>query len=252
MPSVRPFAVAVAALCALPAFAADPKPLYATPPAPTAKSPTQTATKQPTLLDFVNETHRDAVAAVMKASTLSAKSEEEEFVAHPAVYDWLLDHPDRTALGWQRLKVPCVDIDDKGKGVFAWADEGGSELTWQTVGEFENGRVWYATGKVKAAALLPMIPVKAVAVLQAPRSAPNKEGYCTFKPTVNVYLQCDSKLANAALRVAGPSAPKMAEDGAGQLLYFFSGVARYLEKKPDQVETVLAPPKAAVTTTKKK
>lgn len=244
MPSARPIAVAFAILCTLPAFAIEPKPLYATPPSAAQKSPTQTATKQPTLLDFVNEAHRETVAGVLKASTLSAKSEEAEFAAHPAVYDWLLDHPDRAALGWQRLKVPCVDIEDKGKGQFRWEDESGSELNWQAVGEIENGRIWYATGKVKAAALMPMIPVKAVAVLQAPRSAVNKEGVANFKPVVNVYLQCDSKLANAALRIAGPSAPKMAEEGAGQLLYFFSGVARYLEQKPDLVESVLAPPKA--------
>lgn len=245
MPSARPIAVAFAActIC-LPAFAADPRPLYATPPTPAQKSPTQTATRQPTLLDFVSEAHREAVAAVLKASTLSARSEEEEFAAHPAVYDWLLDHPDRAALGWQRLKVPCVDIEDKGKGQFRWADENGSELNWQAVGEIENGRIWYATGKVKAGSLLPMIPVKAVAVLQAPRSKANADGVATFKPVVNVYMQCDSRLANAALRMAGPSAPKMAEEGAGQLLFFFSGVARYLEKKPDQVEAVLAPPKA--------
>ncbi len=242
MPSARALVALIAVGCGS-ASAADPRPLYAPPPSAAQKSPTATPTKQPSLLDFVADRHRDTVSSVIKASTLSAKSAEEEFVAHPAVYDWLLDHPDRASLGWQRMKVPCVDILDKGNGVFHWADEGGSELTWQAVGDVPNGRIWYATGKVKAAALLPMIPVKAVAVLQAPRGAPNKEGYCTFKPVVNVYLQCDSKLANAALRIAGPSAPKMAEEGAGQLLYFFSGVARFLEKHPDQVETVLAPPK---------
>jgi hypothetical protein len=241
MPSARSLAFALLAVSS--AVAADPRPLYAPPPAATQKSPTQTTTKQPTVMDFVADAHKDSVGAVIKASTLSAKASEEEFVAHPAVYDWLLDHPDRTSLAWQRMKVPCVDITDLGKGQFHWADDNGSELHWQTVGDIPNGRIWYATGKVKAAALLPMIPVKAVAVLQAPRSVPDKNGYCTFKPVVNVYMQCDSKLANAALRIAGPSAPKMAEEGAEQLLYYFSGVARYLEKNPDQVEGVLAPPR---------
>ncbi|MCU0705660.1 MAG: hypothetical protein MUF18_16935 [Fimbriiglobus sp.] len=248
MPSARTLALTALVASGV-ASAADPRPLYAPAPSVTQKNPTATATKQPSLMDFVAEAHRDTVGGVVRAATLSAKSTEEEFVAHPAVYDWLLDHPDRTSLGWQRMKVPCVDIVDRGKGQFTWADETGSELHWQTVGDIPNGRIWYATGKVKPAALLPMIPVKAVAVLQAPRSAPNKDGYCTFKPVVNVYLQCDSRLANAALRIAGPSAPKMAEEGAGQLLYFFSGVAKHLEKHPDQVETMLAPKPTA---TKKK
>ncbi len=243
MPSVRMLAT-VAILASLTALAADPRQVLLAPAVPVAKAPTQTATKQPTLLDFVAEAHRDSVAAVLKSPTLSAKASEEEFAAHPAVYDWLLDHPDRTALAWQRLKVPCVDIADNGKGQFHWADENGSELNWQAVGEFTNGRVWYATGKVKPGALIPMIPVKAVAVLHAARSEPDKAGVCQYKPTANVYIQCDSRLANAALRLAGPSAPKMAEEGAGQFLYFFSGIGRYLERKPEQVETVLAPPKA--------
>lgn len=241
MPSARALLALVLAVSS--GVAADPRPLYAPPPTGSQKVPTQTTTKQPTLMDFVVDAHKENVGAVLKASTLSAKASEEEFVAHPAVYDWLLDHPDRTSLGWQRMKVPCVDITDLGKGRFHWADEGGSELHWQSVGDIPNGRIWYATGKVKAAALLPMIPVKAVALLQAPRTAPDKTGLCTFKPVVNVYLQCDSKLANAAMRIAGPSAPKLAEEGAEQLLYYFSGVARYLEKNPDQVETLLAPPK---------
>lgn len=202
------------------------------------------ASTQPKLLDFVADKHRDAVAAVVKSPTLTAKATDDEFVAHPKVYDWMLDHPDRTSLAWQRLKVPCVEILDQGKGQFFWGDDAGSELTWQTVGTFESGVIWYATGKVKAGALLPTVPVKAVAVLQSPRSAADADtGACTFRPVVNVYIQCDSRLAQAALRLAGPSAPRMAEEGAGQLMFFFSGVARYLHKKPDQIEALLGPKK---------
>lgn len=242
--SVRVLDVFLLALVgSLPVVAAEPSPAYAPPPSVVAPAPTHTPTKQPTLLDFVEDGHREAVAGVLKASTLSAKAEEEEFSAHPAVYDWLLDHPDRTALAWQRLNIPCVDILDAGKGQFRWTDPDGSELTWQTVGQFPSGRVWYVVGKVKPGALLPTIPVKAVAVVQSPRSAPNENGVSTFKPVVNLYMQCDSRLANTALRLAGPSAPKLAEEGAGQLLYFFSGIARVLAKKPEHVETLLAPPK---------
>lgn len=230
-----------------PATAADPRPLFGprkTTPAVTAPAALTQATARPKLLDYVAEGHRDAVAAVIKSPTLAAKATDDEFVAHPSVYDWLVEHPDRTSLAWQRLKVPSVEITDLGKGQFFWEDEGGSELTWRTVGTFENGVVWYATGKVKGGALLPTVPVKAVAVLQSPRSkADPSTGEATFKPVVNVYVQCDSKLATAALKLAGSSAPKMAEEGAEQLLFFFSGVARYLHKKPDQIETVLAPKK---------
>jgi hypothetical protein len=226
-----------------PLFAADPRPLFGPRKATVAPiTTTLTSASQPKLLDYVAETHREAVATVIKAPTLTAKATEDEFVAHPKVYDWLLEHPDRTSLAWQRLNVPCVEITDLGKGRFSWTDESGSELTWQIVGTFENGMVWYATGKVKAGMLIPTLPVKAVAVLQSPRTAPEaSSGEAKFKPLVNVYITCDSKLAAAAMRIAGPSAPRMAEEGAEQLLLFFSGVARYLQRKPDQIETLLAP-----------
>ena len=43
--------------------------------------------------------------------------------------------------------------------------------------------------------------------------------------------------------MAGPAAPRMAEEGAEQLLFFFSGMARYLEKHPDQMAALLTPAK---------
>ena len=198
---------------------------------------TVASSAQPKLLDFVVESHREMVAAIIKSPTLAAKATDDEFVAHTKVYDFLLAHPERTSLAWQRLKVPCLEITDLGKGQYYWGDEG-SELTWQTVGSFENGVVWYATGKVKAG-VLPAVPVKAVAVLQSPHTQADATDSATYKPVVNVYIQCDSKLAAAALRLAGPSAPRLAEEGAQQLMFFFSGVARYLHKKPDQIETLL-------------
>jgi hypothetical protein len=201
-----------------------------------------TLSKRPKILDYVAESHLEVVSSVLKAPTLSAKATDDDFVAHAKVYDFLLANPDRTSLAWQRLKVPCVEITNLGKGQFFWGDEN-SELTWQTVGTFENGVIWYASGKVKAGPFIPAVPVKAVAVLQSPHTQPDAQDSASYKPVVNVYIQCDSKLAAAAMRLAGPSAPRMAEEGAEQLMFFFSGVARYLHKKPDQIETLLGPKK---------
>jgi hypothetical protein len=218
---------------------ATPQPPYARP-APAAVIPVAPIpAKKPTLLDVVAEKYREQVAQVIKAPTLATKATDEAFTAHPAVYDWLLEHPDRTTVAWQRLKVPSVDITDLGKGQFFWSDEAGSELAWQAVGRFENGIVWYATGKVKGGALLPTVPVRAVAVLHAPREVDPATGAAAFKPTLHVYILSDSRLATVAMRVMGSDAAKMAEQGAEQLLFFFSGVARYLHKKPDQVEALL-------------
>ena len=41
----------------------------------------------------------------------------------------------------------------------------------------------------------------------------------------------------------GPSAPRVAEQGAEQLLYFFNGIARYAQTHPEKAENLLAPGK---------
>jgi len=191
------------------------------------------------LIDCVDEKYRDAVAAILKSPTISAKGTEPEFTAHASVYDWLLDRPDRTSTAWQRMSIPCVDIADLGKGQFFWGDANGSEISWQTVGTFEHGRIWFATGKVKPSPLLPSVPVKAVAVLHAPRGDVAEDGTATFKPVVHISIQCESRLAIAAMKMMGSSAPKLAEDGAEQLLFFFSGVARTIARKPERLEPLL-------------
>lgn len=206
---------------------------------PTAPPP-QTAAP-PLVTDLVAPPHRDAVAKVVARPTLTAKYAEPAFAAHPNVYEWMLDHPDRVALAWPRIGVPCVEIRDAGNGRFVWADEHGSELTWQAVGRFAGGLVWYATGQVKASALLPMVPVKAVAVLRYPGRPTATAGVAEITPDLTVYMQTDSRAASAILRLLGPAAPKLAEQGAEQLLFFFSGVAGYLHRHPDQVQKLLGP-----------
>jgi len=234
---IRLLGSAAALTCGLPATAAEPRPVV---PASTSTAPA----KPKSIAECVSEKYRETVAGIIKAPTITAKAADDEFEAHPTVYDWLVEHPDRTTQAWKRLKIPSVDITDLGKGQFFWSDATGSELTWQTVGRFEHGVVWYATGKVKPGALMPTVPVKAVAVLHAPRGAVDKEtGLATFKPTVQFYLVSESRVAAGVIKMMGPSAPKMAEESAEQFLFFFSGIARYIGRKPEQMETLLAPPK---------
>jgi hypothetical protein len=184
------------------------------------------------------------VLAVATKPLISAKSREESFVANPTVYQWLLDHPDRAALAWERLGVPCLPLRDIGKGQFQYKDEQGNEITWQQVGTLADGRVWHATGKVKPGALIPTVPVKAVATIRHPQTK-NADGTISLTPAIQVFFQTDSRAASTVMRIAGPAAPRMAEDGAEQLLYFFSGLAKYLHKHPDQVAALLSPAKVA-------
>ena len=199
----------------------------------------------PAFVDAIPAPYRGAVAAVMRAPTLSTKAVESPFPAHVNVYDWLVAHPDRTAVAWRRMQVPCVPINDLGQGRYSWTDPNGSELTWQAVAKFSDGVVWYATGKVKVGSALFTVPVKAVAVLRSPRKGLDAKGRgALFEPAVQVYLQTDSRAASTVLRLAGPAAPRMAEQGAEQLLLFFSGPARHIWEEPGDLEAMLAPGEA--------
>jgi hypothetical protein len=192
--------------------------------------------------DVVHPAFRDAVARVLRQPTLSARGSSGEVACTPDQYAWLLDHPDRVCLAWKRLRVPCVDITELANGKFIWTDENGSEITWQTVGRFADGLVWYATGKVKATAVLPTVPVRAVAIVtKAERK--NDRGESALHPVAQVYLHTDSRAANLILRVVGPTAPKLAEQGAEQLLFFFNGIGNHVARNPEQIDTLLAPAK---------
>jgi hypothetical protein len=212
---------------------------------PIAKKPIETSSV-PAGLETLDAPFKADVLAVATKPLITAKAKEESFTANPTVYQWLLDHPDRAALAWERLGIPCLPIRDTGKGQFLFKDDQGNEVIWQQVGTLTDGRVWYATGKVKPGALVPTVPVKAVATLRHPQAA-NGDGTISLTPAIHVYFQTDSRAASTVMRIAGPAAPRMAEDGAEQLLFFFSGLAKYLHKHPDQVTALLSPPKTAAT-----
>lgn len=225
------------------AAAAPPAPGAATPgvmPAAAPALPNTAGTVRVKLSDVVHADYRDAVMSVVNKPTVSTKATAPDLVCTATMYEWLFDHPDRVAAAWQRLKVPAVPIADAGNGLFAWTDENGSEVVWRTVGTFQDGRVWYATGKVKPGPAAPSVPVKAVAVLTHPQKAA-KDGVASFSTSVQIFLVSDSRAANLAMRLLGPAAPRVAEQGAEQFLEFFNGIADYVQKNPTKADALLAP-----------
>lgn len=217
----------------------------AAPPLPAMlASPSAAPAPQPRMnvLDSVKPEFRDAVARCMNKPTVSTRATGDEVVCTVAVYEWLYEHPDRVALAWQRLKVPSIPIHDLGNGKFGWTDEYGSEIVWQTVGTFTDGRIWYATGKVKAAPATPSIPVQSVVVVRHKKRI-EKDGVALYVPVVEAFMHSDSRAANVILRVLGPTVPNVAEQAAGQLLDFFGGIAGFVQRHPDRADELLAPPK---------
>jgi hypothetical protein len=181
---------------------------------------------------------RDLVRRIIARPTLVTHAPVEEFVANPETYAWLVEHPDRAADIWQKLGVPCAPILDQGNGRFSWADGQGSEISWVTATENPRLRVWVADGHVKPSSLLAPIPVKAVAILRHVAKM-NSDGTVRVRHQVDVFVHADSRAANVVAKLLGPTAERMAEQGANQLLAFFSNPARYLTRNPKQAETIL-------------
>ncbi len=201
----------------------------------------------PVAMDKLPAATRDALLKVMKAPTVTALGQADEFTAHNDVYQWLLDHPDRTAVAWRRLGIEAMDIKPTRDGGFIYKDDQGTEMAWKCVAKSDAGRIWYAEGKVKAGALIPSVPVQAVAVLRHVEKANPKTADSSIKHQVEIFMLTDSKAAAMVTKAVGDQAPKMAQQGADQLLAFFSGVAKYAHAKPDKADALFAEEKKSTT-----
>jgi len=190
-------------------------------------------------LDEVAPAFRDKVRQALEKPTLSARGPVEAFACRPSTYQWLLDHPDRAVVVWKRLGAKCVDITDKGDGRFGWGDEHGSDVTWEEVYRGPHTRAWYAEGRVRPALLLPTVPIRAVMVLHFTEET-DASGRVVLRHQAEMALHTDSRAVGLATRLMGASAPKLGEQYMGQFEMFYSALAWYLDRHPDQARPLLA------------
>ncbi len=181
---------------------------------------------------------REEIRAIVEKPTLAARGPIETFPCRPDQYFWLLDHPDRAVVAWRRLGAKCVSITDLGNGLFGWADDQSSKVTWQTLYKDPEKRLWFAQGKVRPGPLLPLIPVRVVVLLHH-RERPASNGPALIQHRTEMYVHTDSKTAALVTKMLGASAPRMAEQGLGQLQMFFSALCAYLERNPKNAENLL-------------
>jgi hypothetical protein len=181
---------------------------------------------------------RNTVHQVLDKPTLFTRGPTESFACCPSLYQWFLEHPDQAVRTWRRLGAKCMDIQNRGQGIFGWTDGEGSDVRWWTIHRTANLRVWFAQGNVKATGILPLVPVRAVVVLHTAEGRLS-EGKAVMQHQADLFLHTDSKTAAMVARLMGPSAPRMAEQSAGQMEMFFSALAWYLDQNPTRAETVL-------------
>src|SRR5262245_56905298 len=205
-----------------------------------AQSPTETPALAPApipLEDFPPDV-RARVRAVLEHPTVRSAGRVETFTCQPAIYDWLLDHPDLAVRLWRLLGAKCSDILPEGGDRFVWKD-GPSNIHWDTVLKRHGLRIWYAEGEVRPGLLLPGAPVKAVAVL---RYGDGKlgDGRPSLRHQVEVTLHTDSHAVALAARVVGASIPRAGEQVVGQIEMFYAALAWYLDQHPRHAEALFA------------
>lgn len=189
-------------------------------------------------LEQVAPAFRERVRAVLAQPTLATRGPAETFNCRPAVYHWLLDHPDLAVRLWYALGARCAAVEDRGGGVFGWHDGQGSDVRWQTVLHAGGQRLWYAEGRVKPGVLLPTVGFQAVVVLDYTEGH-DREGRPALRHQMRLYLHTDSHAAALAARLVGASAPRLAEQYAAQLEMFFGGMAWYLDQDPERAKALM-------------
>jgi hypothetical protein len=208
-------------------------------PVPGAEKWDKVRSAQQVPLDQLPPAVRDGVKVTLERPTLFTSGPAEVFACRPAVYYWILEHPDRAVQAWRRLGAKCVSIVDRGAGRFAWTDDQGSEIIWGTVHSGPNQRVWYATGHVRPGPLLPMVPVKACVILRHTEGR-DERGGTTIQHQADMFIHTDSAAVAIVSRILGPSAPRMAEQCVQQMQMFFAGLAWYLERHPERADMLLS------------
>jgi hypothetical protein len=200
--------------------------------------------------DDLNEHAATLAKLLLEKPTVVARGPSETFACVPEQYYWLLDNPERAVTAWRRLGAKCVSINRRGPNKFAYTDDTGTDIAWEVIHQSPSVRIWYAEGKVKPSAVLPLVPVKALIVLHH-TNGKSPDGVVVVSHQAEVVIHTDSKAASAVTRMMGQSAPKLAEHGLAQLELFYSALSRFIDLHPERVELLFRPEGAAAPAKKK-
>jgi hypothetical protein len=179
------------------------------------------------------------IRPVLEKPTLSSQGPLESFTCQPSTYFWLLDHPDLATRLWRSLGAQVAEISLRRAGVYAWQDEHGSELQWETIYRTAGCRILFAEGKVRANLLLPSATVRAVLLIRHQEGS-LQQGKSGIRHQMDLVIQTDSQAAALATRMLGPSVPHMAEQFVSQIETFYGALAWYLDQYPDQAASLMA------------
>jgi hypothetical protein len=207
-------------------------------PAGFESSPNQLALTPLPALDTLPEQFREQLRTVVNKPALRARGPVETFRCDPAIYYWLLDHPDRVCRGWQRMGARCVAIHEQRPNRFGCKDENGNVVHWDTVVSDRRQHIWYAEGLVRPGRLLPTVKVRAIVIIRIVEGR-DSAGRSAVRHQAELILHTDSKAVALATRLFGMSAPRMAEQYVGQVQTFFAAMAWYVAEHPEKRQALL-------------
>lgn len=176
---------------------------------------------------------------LLEHPTLRIQGPLEAFNCKPEQYFWLLDNPHLCVRLWKSLGAKVTDIQSLGEGRFAWSDNQGSLITWDTVLATADYRVWLAEGHVKPGMLLPTVHVRALLAVHHCEGSDN-EGRPAIRHHVELVLQTDNAAVALAARLLGASAPHLAQQYISQIEMFYGAMAWYLNRYPRHATQMLA------------
>jgi hypothetical protein len=181
---------------------------------------------------------RAAVRRVLDRPTLNVQGPEELFRGQPALYLWLLGHPDQCVQLWRGLGARCMDVINLGNGWFGWTDGQGTQFHWETVYADGHCRIWYGEGSSRPTFLFPTIPARAVVVMRHTQLH-DSAGRPLIQHQSELFLQLDNRAAALITHLLGSSAPRLGEQGLAQMQMFFSALVWYLDRHPERAEVLL-------------
>jgi hypothetical protein len=180
---------------------------------------------------------RDKVTALLKDHSLYCRGKVEAFPCRPAVYEWLLDHPQWGFRAWRALGAQCATVEPKEDGWFVGVDPQGSELRWQTVLQEPGRRLWYVEGAGRLAHLTPAVSMKALVVLRY-QEVVGIDGRIGIRHRAELFAQFEERTVAWLARLTGATADSSAGKAIDQVELFFSGMAWYVSEHPVWVKRV--------------
>ncbi|MBI1847377.1 MAG: hypothetical protein HY294_16050 [Candidatus Rokubacteria bacterium] len=186
----------------------------------------------PALPSGIPADERARLQEIADRAAVATQVETEPFLARPAVFEYLLDHPEFATHVTRALRFARYRIWQTPQGLFL--DDG-----WGVTGHFwlayaaSGVRVMRARGEYSQT-FMPTIRGDAVTMI-AYALAPAEDGKSLVRATVTGYVRLDSRMLATVIKVAPGIAQRKADLEARRLVRVFARVSRAVEDDPGGV-----------------